>query len=682
MTNLPFILLLLLLLHSSSAVDFHFNGFESSNLSLYGNATLQSRILSLTNDGAFDTGRALYKTKIPAKSPNYPYLPLPFSTSFIFSISRLKGVLPGHGLFFLFAPAPGINGTSSAQNLGLFNATNDGDPQNHVFAVEFDLFQNPEFQDIDANHVGVDVNSLTSNYSHSAGFWPSDSGDDAFVNLTLNNGHNYQVWIDYADFHLNVTMAPAGTRKPHRPLISGPLNLSDVFLDEMYVGFGAATGQLVQSHRILAWSFSNSNFSAYEALITSNLPSFIPKSDSIIKSKGFIAGVLVGTIVLTGSAFTIALFWLRRLRQRRERGREDMEEWELEYWPHRMRYKEILSATDEFSEANVIGIGGNGKVYKGTLAGGIEIAVKCISHNNNEGMKEFLAEVSSLGRLKHRNLVGLRGWCKRENNSLMLVYDFMENGSLDKRIFDCGEESLLGWETRVRVLKDIGNGILYLHEGWEARVLHRDIKASNVMLDGEMNGRLGDFGLARMHGHAQALSTTRVVGTVGYMAPEVVKSGKASEKTDVFGFGVLILEAICGRRPVEVGKPELIEWVWGLMEQGKLVQAIDLRLNLNGGVDTEEAERLLQLGLLCTYSDPRARPTMRQAMKLLDGGLDVDDTEGEGMDAYLLSKLEPKNWSKYRRWSVRRSHPTFEEVQRSMSTSTSLSGSDIIKEGR
>jgi serine/threonine protein kinase len=137
--------------------------------------------------------------------------------------------------------------------------------------------------------------------------------------------------------------------------------------------------------------------------------------------------------------------------------------------------------------------------------------VKCISHEN-DGMREFLAEISSLGRLKQSSLVGLRGWCKRDKSNFLLVYDYMENGSLDKWVFECDDRKMLSCEDRIRILKDVASAVLYLYEGWEAKVLHRDIKASNVLLDKDMNGRLGDFGLARMHDHGQVPNTTRVVG--------------------------------------------------------------------------------------------------------------------------------------------------------------------------
>ncbi|KAG8385550.1 hypothetical protein BUALT_Bualt03G0056900 [Buddleja alternifolia] len=672
----------------TSAVDFVLNGFGSSDVSLYGNATLESRILTLTNDTTFSIGRALYPTRIPTKQPNSSAV-LNFSTSFIFSMAPYRGRLPGHGIVFLFVPHQGIEGASSAQHLGLLNFTNNGSPNNHMFGVEFDVFENEEFQDIDNNHVGIDVNSLISVSSHEAGYWRDQN---SFNRLTLNNGRNYQVWIDYVDGVVNVTMATVGMRRPNRPLLSVPINnLSQVFEDEMYVGFTASTGALIESHRILAWSFSNTNFSLSDRLITRGLPSFELPETPIHRRRGFIAGVTVGVLFFAVVCSVVAFLWIRRNRRIRKE-REEMEDWELEYWPHRITYQEIESATKNFSEEYVIGIGGNGKVYKGVLPGGSEIAVKRISHENGDGVRAFLAEISSLGRLKHRNLVGLRGWCKKEKGSLILVYDYMENGSLDNRIFECDESKMLSFEERIRVLKQVASGVLYLHDGWESKVLHRDIKASNVLLDKEMNARLADFGLARMHDHDAVAGTTRVVGTVGYLAPEILSSGRASTQTDVFSYGVLILEVICGRRPIEEGKPPLVDWLWDLMRKGELLNAVDERLRARGGIDEVEAEKVLHLGLLCALPETNARPKMRHVVKLFEGKneKDVDETEGEDMDSYLLAKMRTNEiWSMYPNifnsgsgsGSGSGSHPTFEEIRQGLSSSMSLTWSSTIVDG-
>ncbi|KAI5412944.1 hypothetical protein KIW84_057531 [Lathyrus oleraceus] len=659
-----------------STTEFVYNtNFNSTNIDLYGKATIQSSILTLTNGSFFSIGRAFYPKILPTKLPNSSIL-LPFATSFIFSVAPVKNFIAGHALAFIFTPSRGLNGTTSAEYNGLFNLTNEGNPNNHVLGIEFDIVRNEEeFNDINDNHVGVDINSLTSLTSHEAGYW-SGKHDNEFKVLKIKSGENYQVWIEFMHSRINVTMARAGQKRPRVPLISVNVNLAGVLMDETYVGFCAATGRLIDSSRILAWSFSNSNFSIGDALVTDNLPSFVPYKGWSSRAKVIAVGVTsVVCLLIVGCGYALFFFILYR----GGKGDEEIEEWELEYWPHRISFQEIHEATRGFSEENVVAVGGNGKVYKGILQG-VEVAVKRIPQEREGGMREFLAEVSSIGRMKHRNLVALRGWCKEKKGSLILVYDFMHNGSLDKWIFECEEEKMLIWKERIQVLKNVAAGILYLHEGWEVKVLHRDIKASNVLLDKDMNARLGDFGLALMHEHhGQVASTTKVLGTLGYIAPELIRTGRASTMSDVFGFGIFLLEVICGRRPIEVHKPGLIEWVRSLMMLNQLHNAVDERLKAKGGYPIEEAERLLHLGLMCSNSDPSVRPTMRQVVKILEGEMDNIDCDEENMEMSLHGKLKSiVMWSKTISAVPYRNHPTFEEVK-SYNSKASTSGSSVIQ---
>ncbi|KAL6205737.1 hypothetical protein ACLB2K_022990 [Fragaria x ananassa] len=253
----------LFLLQSAFAIDFAFNGFNSSDILLYGNATIDSGVLSLTDNSTYSIGRALYNAKVPTRYPNSLNL-LPFTTSFTFSIAPYKDPLGGHGFVLIFVPASGIQGASAGQYLGFLNNTSDGNPSNHAFGIEFDVFKDEEYSDIDNNHVGIDVNSLTSLASYKAGYWIGDDTKEdsnnttwSFKEVELNDGANYQAWIEYWNNQLSITLAPENIKKPGRPLIKVPLDLSDVFLDEMHVGFTASTGVNVQNHNILSWSFSN-----------------------------------------------------------------------------------------------------------------------------------------------------------------------------------------------------------------------------------------------------------------------------------------------------------------------------------------------------------------------------------------------------------------------------------------
>ncbi|KAI4322680.1 hypothetical protein L6164_022350 [Bauhinia variegata] len=693
MSPLAILCLLILLqnatkMSSVSATEFVYNmNFNSTNILLYGNATVQSSILHLTNGSFFSLGRAFHPHKVSTRATNSSTL-LPFATSFIFSIAPVKHYLTGHGFAFIFSPSGGTNGTTSAEYIGLLNLTNEGKPYDHLFGVEFDIRKNVEFNDINDNHVGIDINSLTSLTAHAAGYWDGKDYNEFRV-LKLNNGENYQAWIEFEDSQLNVTMARAGRKKPQRPLISKNLDLSEVLLDEMYIGFCSATGLLLDTVRIMGWSFSNRNLSIGDDLVTNNLPSFVPRKGLFYGEPDLVIGfIVVCAIIGFSSVVVFFILW-----KRKGMVEEEVEEWELEYWPHRISYQEIEAATRGFSEENVIGIGGNGKVYKGVLQG-VEVAVKRIPQETDEGMREFLAEVSSLGRMTHRNLVGLRGWCKKEMGNLILVYDYMENGSLDKTIFECEERNLLSWEKRIQVLKNVAAGILYLHEGWEVKVLHRDIKACNVLLDKDMNARLGDFGLARMHDHqGQVATTTKVIGTVGYLAPEVIRIGRVSNLSDVYSFGVLVLEVVCGRRPIEENKPLLIEWLLSLMEIGELHCALDERLKGKGGYAIEQVEKLLRLGLLCANSDPSIRPTMRQVVSVLEGESEGNESKQDIVRMSLLEKIKSAAmWSEISETSMtfpHRHYPTIHELKlfsssskTSQSNSYAIPDSNSFREGR
>lgn len=591
--------------------EFFFDGFRNSNLTFDGMANINSAgALELTNATQSMLGHAFYPFPFLFKnlSNNSTFS---FSTTFVLSIVPQYPTLGGHGMAFVLAPFKGLQGASPRQYLGLFNASSNGKASNHVFAVEFDTDKDFEFQDINDNHVGIDINSLISNMSAPAGYKTSNGTVQVF---DLKSQRSIQCWIDFdgAESLLNVSIVPAGMPKPDRPLISFHVNLSGVLLDKMYAGFSAATGLLSSAHRVLGWSFRMNG--PAQDLVLSNLPQ-ITSANSMVKTRRFTVGVSIAAVSITVIAILAAVHLIRRIRQT-----EVIEEWELEYGPHRYSYSELKEATKGFRDKELLGFGGFGRVYKGVIPStGLEVAVKRVSHESKQGVREFVAEIASIGRLRHRNLVQLQGWC-RYKDELLLVYDYMPNGSLDKHLFE-STKNLLNWAQRYRILKGVASALLYLHEEWEQRVIHRDIKASNVLLDEDMNGRLGDFGLARLYEHGANPHTTHVVGTIGYIAPELSHTGKATTSTDVFAFGALLLEVACGRRPVDTKRsPEelvLVDWVWELHSNGKLLQAADPRLLDEYPV--EEVGLVLELGLLCSHPHPESRPNMGQVVQMLAG---------------------------------------------------------------
>ncbi|CAI9304244.1 unnamed protein product [Lactuca saligna] len=286
--------------------------------------------------------------------------------------------------------------------------------------------------------------------------------------------------------------------------------------------------------------------------------------------------------------------------------------------PRRFSYAELAQSTRGFDGKEKLGEGGFGEVYKGFMENsGKYVAVKRLSKKSDQGPKEFATEINIISRLSHKNLVKLTGWC-HEKGELMLVYEFMENGSLDLHLFK--EKRLLTWATRYKIARGLATALLYLHEDWEQCVLHRDIKSSNVMLDSNFNTKLGDFGLAKLVDHEKGSKTlTMMAGTLGYMAPEIVVTGKATRESDVFSFGVVALEIACGRKPIVYSAQEnqirLVEWVWELYGAGTLLEATDPRL----GSDyvEEQIKRLMIVGLWCAHPDSHLRPSMRQVTHVL-----------------------------------------------------------------
>lgn len=278
----------------------------------------------------------------------------------------------------------------------------------------------------------------------------------------------------------------------------------------------------------------------------------------------------------------------------------------------------LLTATQNFHDDKKLGEGGFGPVYKGTTDDGIEIAVKKMSLHSAQGRKEFLNEVKLVAKIQHRNLVRLLGYCA-ERSEMVLVYEYLANKSLDKILFYPNNRERLDWQKRYNIILGIARGLLYLHQDSLLRIIHRDIKASNILLDEKLNPKIADFGLAKHFPDDQSHVSTRLAGTFGYMAPEYAMQGQLSVKADVYSFGVLLLELITGRKNTDYSlSPDmqiLLGWAWTSYERGDTVQMVDPAIIET--CDKEQALRCIHVGLLCTQADPSLRPLISEATQML-----------------------------------------------------------------
>ncbi|XP_042040776.1 G-type lectin S-receptor-like serine/threonine-protein kinase At1g11300 isoform X1 [Salvia splendens] len=281
------------------------------------------------------------------------------------------------------------------------------------------------------------------------------------------------------------------------------------------------------------------------------------------------------------------------------------------------RFMILSNATENFSPVNKLGQGGFGLVYKGRLPNGVEIAVKRLARSSNQGVEEFMNEVEVISRLQHRNLVRLLGCCV-ESEEKMLVYEYMPNGSLDAYLFGSHTHKLLSWKTRKVIIEGICRGLLYLHQDSRLKIIHRDLKASNILLDEAFSPKISDFGMARIFGGKDdQANTTRVVGTFGYMPPEYASRGIFSEKLDVYSFGVLLLEIVSGKKNSSFDDQQLFltAHAWKLWNEGKIVNLMDAGIWDSGMED--DIVRYANVGLLCVQEMAADRPNTSTVLSML-----------------------------------------------------------------
>ncbi|KAG6640817.1 probable L-type lectin-domain containing receptor kinase S.5 [Carya illinoinensis] len=544
------------------------------------------------------SGRVFYKEpfRLWSKSKG---VTASFNTTFVLRISPVTSPVGGEGLAFILTADTTLPEASQGQWLGIVNASTNGSSQADVVAIEFDTRKSyPE--DLDENHVGLDVNSIFSIEQVSLTGYG--------VNLSSNT--DIRARVEYDGKTKTVVVSISNETGEFKPVISLPLNLSDHLPERVFVGFSASTGNYTELNCIRSWEFS------VEDIGDEN-----PERLWI--------WITVPAVLLL-IAIVVYLYLQRKRRERPEDAYPRIED-QIEgssVAPRKFKLKDLRKATGNFNPRSKLGKGGFGTVYKGFLANKLEVAVKRVSKDSSQGKQEFIAEVTTIGSLHHKNLVKLIGWCY-ERLELLLVYEFMPNGSLDKFIY--GDENLgmeehenLSWEKRHIIIYGVAEALDYLHNGCAKRVLHRDIKASNIMLDSDFNARLGDFGLARtVQQSGKTHHTTKeIAGTPGYMAPETFLIGRATVETDIYAFGVLVLEVVCGRKPGKQNEDNdynngIVYWLWELHRREGILDAVDPRLD--GKFDEEGMKRMLVLGLACCHPNPHHRPSMKTVLQVIIG---------------------------------------------------------------
>ncbi|KAL4341606.1 hypothetical protein GQ457_08G007740 [Hibiscus cannabinus] len=628
---LLFLLLLLLFsfnspfLISAESTSFNFPFFTVRNLTLLGDSHLKNGVVGLTRE-----------TDVPSSSSgtlvyNYPVrffdqesnITASFSTRFSFSISCDDPSSYGDGITFFLSPDHQILGSPGGY-LGLANSSDLA--KNRFLAVEFDTKLDTRFNDSNDHHVGLDINSLDS----------IEAADALLQDIDLKSGNLITAWIVYKnDLRVLNVFLSYSTVKPQTPLLSVDVDLSGYLKEYVFVGFSASTEGSTAIHTIENWSFKTFGFlpvrpKSHPHNVSGTSVTIIPTVPTSNAPNKHHSRLGLGLGIAGPAFFFVALsvFGYISVKKWKDTRVEKNLKAEILAGPREFSYKELYAATRGFHSSRIIGRGAFGNVYKAAFASSGSVSAVKRSRHSSEGKTEFLAELSIIAGLRHKNLVQLQGWCA-EKGELLLVYELMPNGSLDTVLHqEPGNGILLTWSHRQNIAVGLASVLAYLHQECEQQVIHRDIKTSNIMLDGNFNPRLGDFGLARLMDHDKSPVSTLTAGTMGYLAPEYLQYGKATEKTDVFSYGVVILEVACGRRPIEregeglnsQKMVNLVDWVWTLFGEGRIIEAADKRLN--GDFKEDEMRKLLLVGLSCAHPDSAVRPSIRRVLQILNNEAD------------------------------------------------------------
>ncbi|KAL1364962.1 L-type lectin-domain containing receptor kinase IX.1-like [Arachis hypogaea] len=608
---LRIIIIIPVIANAQTLLSFNCTNFTQSHcadeLTLQGDAShaQSSNVIELAGSkkNASGFGRVITKgTHLKVNNSRYD-----FTTNFSFLVFTEDPTYPGDGLaFYIASPKLPIQDHIDGGGLGLAKGYHHLPSGYSFVALEFDTFSNAWDPSGPSPHVGLDLNSVVSSLSET---WLVDFSE-------RNKVFNCSIDYNSGTKRLDAFFTASSLNGPVKKQFSFPLDLDEFIQDPVTIGISAAVAEknYTVGYSLLSWSFSSTLH------VPSNAAGSFPYKAHLEKALEIGIGFFLCLFVLI---LVLLLILIQRGGKRNPESAFDLMDHEFQTGtgPQRISYDRLVCATDNFQEAKKLGRGGFGAVYKGYFKDTDSYAaVKKISADSKQGLKEYAAEVKIISQLRHRNLVRLTGWCHKKND-FVLIYEYMPNGSLDSFLFH--GVGFLSWQVRYNIALGLASALLYLQEGWEKCVLHRDIKSSNIMLDSDFNAKLGDFGLARLVDHEKGSRTTVTAGTLGYMAPEYMKTGKVRKESDIYSFGVVLLEIASGKKVMHhielegrVTQVSLVEWVWELYGLRNITAAADP--NLCVAFDDQQMECMLVVGLWCAHPDCRCRPSVRQVMKVLN----------------------------------------------------------------
>ncbi|KAM0889011.1 hypothetical protein ACQ4PT_027985 [Festuca glaucescens] len=601
---------------------------QLGDLRFEGDAALNGNLVDLTcnDDSLFCVGRMSYNHPVAFYDNNTGEV-ASFVTTFTFAVKILPNTTQrGDGMTFFLSGYPSrLPPGSSGSVFGLRNWTNNiPSGEDRFVAIEFDPFNNGQWDSISNDHIGIDLNSLTSVSSTRLPIYSLNGTMTATI--TFDNATRILEATLNFDYNSSLAQASVKTQLPDQ---------LDALLPPMVsVGFSAGTGGYSELHQIHSWSF-NSTMAATDTPTRDNR--FHPNQGEVFGIKGRQGqNLVIGGLVILVLAMLLAIWstfsWCRLKRIRNSFGKDSRLK--------RYEYSDLYIATDRFSEKKEIGKGGFGVVYSGSLKKK-DVAVKKILKDSRGEFKDFLAELGSIDGTGHVNLVRLEGWCCSINNymfwcfgrqhvELFVVYELVPNGTLHQHLYEKSE--VLSWEMRFKIVKGLCNALHYLHHQCSQYILHRDIKPGNILLDSEFNAKLGDFGLSRVaeHNNVTSVQTEAAAGTMRYMDPQSMTDGQANlrRSSDVYSFGIVLLEIAHGKY-----NPGLVRHLHRNRPYTFVEDVADEKLA--GQFDRVQMERVIVLGLRCSEEVASKRPSLdAAAMQFLESG-------GE-LHAAMIHKDEPR----------------------------------------